>query len=62
MVKHIQISFTPKEFAFMHLLMKQKYDELLTFGYNQEMDVEQWKAFNRAMQRMNGANEEFLNG
>jgi len=62
MVKHIQISFTPKEFTLIHLMMKQKYDELLTFGYDEEMDVEEWKAFNRAIEKMNSALERGENG
>ena len=62
MVKHIQVSFTPKEFAMVHLTMKYKYAELLIDGYGGEMDVEQWKAFNRAIERMNGARQELING
>jgi len=53
MGKHKKIIFTPKEFTLIHLMMKQKYDELLTFGYDEEMDVEEWKTFNRAFKKLN---------
>ena len=62
MVKHIKVSFTPKEFAMVHLTMKDKRVELLMDGYGGEMDVEEWKAFNRAIERMNGAVERVKHG
>lgn len=62
MVKHIQVSFTPKEFAMVHLTMKYKHAELLMDGYGNEMDVEEWKAFNRAIERMNGAEDRVKHG
>jgi len=57
MVKHIQISFTPREFAMVHLTMKYKQAELLMDGYSDEMNVQDWKALNRAIERMNGARQ-----
>jgi len=46
----------------VHLTMKYKQVELLMDGYNSEMDVEEWKAFNRAIEKMNSAVERGENG
>lgn len=62
MVKHLQVSFTPKEFHMVHLTMKHKQAELLMDGYGNEMSVEEWKALNRAIERMNAIKEEFIHG
>ena len=54
MAKHVQFNLTEKEFDILYLLMKETRVLGLMDGYEVfGWDVEDWKAFNRALERAN---------